>query len=113
MNIVDAIFLGCGVYMLYHTYIMRTKGIIPEGILINKDQPLPKDADIAGFILDMFWKSVVVGIGTCLSGILGLVSAKVPALGGIATGSLFVLFAIWVVFVVFLKKAHRKFLHIK
>ena len=113
MSIIDALVFGCGINILYHTYIMKRDGVIPKGVMINKDMVIPKDADVAGFILDMFWKGIFVGVCACFSGILGIVSAEVASLQWMATIFSFVFFGVLVVFIVFLKKAQKKFLHIK
>ena len=112
MSIIDALVFGCGIYILYHTYIMKRDGVIPIGVMINKDMAVPKDADVAGFILDMFWKGIMVGLCACFSGIIGILSVKITSLQMIATIFSFVFFGILVVFIVFLKKAQKKFLHI-
>ena len=112
MSIIDALVFGCGIYILYHTYIMKRDGVIPIGVMINKDMAVPKDADVAGFILDMFWKGIMVGLCACFSGIIGILSVKITSLQIIATIFSFVFFGILVVFIVFLKKAQKKFLHI-
>ena len=112
MSIIDALVFGCGLYILYHTYIMKRDAVIPKGVMINKDMIVPKDADVAGFILDMFWKGIVVGLCACFSGIFGLISAKITDLQNIATIISFAFFGVLVVFVVMLKKAQKKYLHI-
>ncbi len=112
MSIIDALVFGCGIYIMYHTYIMKRDGVIPQGVMLNKDMIVPKDADVAGFILDMFWKGIVVGLCACVSGILGILSVKITQLEIVATIFSFVFFAILVIFIVFLKRAQKKFLHI-
>ena len=112
MSIIDALVFGCGIYILYQTYIMKRDGVIPVGVMLNKDMTVPKDADVAGFILDMFWKGIVVGLCACFSGIVGILSVNMSQLQMFATIFSFVFFGILVVFIVFLKKAQKKFLHI-
>ena len=112
MSIIDAIVFGCGIYILYQSYIMRRDGIIPIGVMLNKDMKIPKDADVAGFILQMFWKGIFVGVCACASGIIGILSVRITQLQMFATVFSFVFFAILVVFIVFLKKAQAKYLHI-
>ena len=112
MSIIDALVFGCGIYILYHTYIMKRDGVIPKGVMINKDMIIPKDADVAGFILDMFWKGIIAGVSACVSGILGLASVELEGLQIFATIFCFVMVVILIVFIVFLKKAQKKFLHI-
>ena len=112
MGIVDAIVFCCGIYMLYQTYIMKRDAAIPQGFYINKDMTIPKDADIAGFVLSMYWKGIIAGVSACVSGILGLASAEIEGLDIFATVFSFVFFGILVVFIVLLKKAQKKFLHI-
>lgn len=112
MSIIDALVFGCGLYILYHTYIMKRDGEIPKGVMINKDMNIPKDADVAGFILDMYWKGIIVGICACFSGIIGILSVEMTGLQMFATIFSFVFFGVLVVFIVLLKKAQKKFLHI-
>ena len=113
MSFIDALVFGCGLYILYHSYTMKKEGVIPKGVMINKDMTIPKDADVAGFILDMYWKGIVVGICACLSGIIGILSLEKVQLEIVATICSFVFFAVLVIFIVFLKKAQKKFLHIE
>lgn len=112
MSIIDALVLCCGVYMIYQTFIMRRDGVIPQGFFINKDVKIPKDADVAGFILDMFWKGIIAGVSTCVSGIVGLASTQLTGLQIFATIFCFVMVVILIVFMIFLKKAQKKYLHI-
>ena len=91
---------------------MKRDGIIPIGVMLNKDMIVPKDADVAGFILDMFWKGIIVGLCACIGGILGILSVKITQLQIVATIFSFVFFGVLIIFIVFLKKAQKKFLHI-
>ena len=112
MSIIDGLVFCCGIYILYHTYIMKRDGVIPKGVMINKDMVIPKDADVAGFILDMFWKGILVGLCACFSGIIGILSVRITQLQIVATIFSFVFFGILVLFIVVLKKAQKKYLHI-
>ncbi|MBR5597678.1 MAG: hypothetical protein IKW30_09770 [Lachnospiraceae bacterium] len=112
MSIVDVMVLGSGIYILYHTFIMKRNNEIPKGIMIAKDMVLPKDADVAGFILDMYLKGIIVGLSACISGVFGLLSVKITQLQSIAAIVSFAFFGVLVAFIVFLKKAQKKYLHI-
>ena len=112
MSVIDALVFGCGLYILYHTYIMKRDGVIPKGVMINKDSMIPKDADVPGFILNMFWKGMMAGFSACFSGILGILSVKIEGLQMFATFFSVVFFVVLIIFIVSLKKAHKKFLHI-
>ncbi len=113
MSIIDALVFGCGIYILYHTFIMKRDGVIPQGVMINKDMTIPKNADVAGFILYMFWKGIIVGVCACISGCLGILSVKITSLQMAATCFCFIFFAVLIIFIVLLKKAQKKYLHIK
>lgn len=112
MGIIDAVVFCCGIYMLYQTFIMKRDGVIPQGFYINKDMTIPRDADVAGFILDMYWKGIIAGVSACISGILGLFSAKLAGLEIFATIFCFVMVVVLIIFIIFLKKAQSKYLHI-
>ena len=74
---------------------------------------LPKDADIAAFILTMYWKGMLTGIAAAISGVLGILSVNEPSLQWIAIIGYFGFVAVVVWFIVYLKIAHKKYLHIK
>lgn len=113
MSFIDALFIGCGFYIIYQSYTMKKDGFIPEGVMLNKGTILPKDADIPGFILSMFWKGIITGIAAAISGALGILSVNTPALQWIAIIGYFTFVAVVIWFIVYLKIAHRKYLHIK
>ena len=112
MSIIDALVFGCGLYIMYHSYIMKRDGVIPVGVMVNKDMIISKDADVAGFILNMFWKGIAVGCCACFSGVIGIISVKIVPLQIVATIFSFVFFGILIVFIISLKKAQKKYLHI-
>ena len=112
MSIIDALVIGYGLYIIYHTYIMKRDGIIPKGVMINRGMIIPKDADIAGFILDMYFKGIFVGLCACFSGVFGILSVRFTQLQNVAALVCFAFFGVLIVFIVFLKKAQKKYLHI-
>lgn len=112
MSIIDALVFGCGLYILYHTYIMKRDGVIPKGVMITKDMVVPKDADIAGFIMDMYLKGMIVGVCACFSGIFGILSVRFTQLQSATFLVSCAFFGVLVVFIIFLKKAQKKYLHL-
>lgn len=112
MSFIDGLFICCGIYIIYQSFTMQKDGYIPEGVMINKGTVLPKDADIAGFILNMYWKGIITGIAACISGILGILSADMVQLQTAAIIGYFGFVAVIVWFIVLLKKAHKIYLHI-
>ena len=113
MSFIDALFICCGFYIIYQSYTMKKDGFIPEGVMLNKGTILPKEADIAGFILNMFWKGILTGLAAAVSGALGILCVNTPSLEWIAIVGYFGFVAIVVWFIVYLKIAHKKYLHIK
>ncbi len=61
-------------------------------MLLNKDMNVPKDADVAGFILEMFWKGIVVGLGAITPGLSGSVLLVIFGLYQKALNSISTLF---------------------
>ena len=112
MSVIDALVFGCGIYILYHTYIMKRDGVIPKGVMINKDMIIPKDADIAGFIMDMYLKGIIVGLSACFSGSFGILSVRFTQLQAATVLVSAAFFGVLIVFIVFLKKAQKKYLHL-
>lgn len=111
MYAIDGLFILCGIYMIYQSVVMRKDGCIPEGFMINKGTVIPKEADIPGFILTMTWKGVGAGVIACISGALAILSQENPALENISIIFYFVSVIVIVIFIIFLKKAQKKYLH--
>ena len=105
MSFIDGLFIGCGIYIVYQSVVMRKEGVIPEGVMLNKGTVLSNNADIAGFILSMYWKGI-------MSGLLGILSVNITALEWAAIVGYFSFVAVVVWFIIYLKMAHRKYLHI-
>ena len=112
MRFIDGLFIACGFYIVYQSFSMRKDGMIPEGVMLSKGTVLSREADIAGFILAMYWKGIVTGLAAAVSGVLGILSVNTPALEWVAIVGYFGFVAIVVWFIIFLKMAHKKYLHI-
>ena len=113
MSFIDGLFICCGIYIVYQSFTMKKDGRIPEGLMINKGTIIPKDADIIGFILFMYWKGIITGIAACISGLLGVLSTNRVELQTVSIFGYFGFVAVITWFIIFLKKAHHKYLHIK
>lgn len=110
MYVIDGMFILCGIYMIYQSVVMRKEGYIPEGFMINKGTVLKKEADVAGFILDMTWKGIMTGVVACVSGTVAILSQENPAFENLAIIFYFISVLIIVIFIVFLKRAQKKYL---
>ena len=113
MSFIDGLFIACGFYIVYQAYTMKKDGYIPEGVMLTKGTILPKDADVSSFILVMFWKGMITGIAAIISGVLGILSVNEPSLQWVAIIGYFGFVAVVVWFIVYLKIAHKRYLHIK
>lgn len=112
MSVIDVLLFGCGIYIMYHSYIMKRDGIIPTGVMLSNGMKIPQDADVAGFILYMSGKGMIVGGLACLSGLFGILSVRITSLQIVVTIFSLVFFVVFIAFIVALKKAHKKYLHI-
>ena len=112
MSFIDGLFIGCGIYIVYQSVVMRKEGVIPEGVMLNKGTVLSNNADIVGFILSMYWKGIITGLAAVVSGLLGILSVNITALEWAAIVGYFSFVAVVVWFIIYLKMAHRKYLHI-
>ena len=112
MSVIDALLFGCGIYIMYHSYIMKRDGVIPTGVMLSSGMIIPQDADVAGFILHMYGKGMIVGALACLSGLVGILSVRITSLQIIVTIFSLIFFVVFIAFIMALKKAHKKYLHI-
>lgn len=79
-SIMDVIFVGAGLYMLYAWYLMKTKGEIKTALLMNKDVQLKKCKDLEGYKKFISPKMLIFGIACTLYGAFGLVNTYVMPL---------------------------------
>lgn len=91
-SILDVIFVGAGLYVLYALVLMKTKGEIKTGVLMGKDVQLKKCRDLEGFKNYVAPRMLVFGIACALYGGAGLVNTYVTALPVALYGVVAVLF---------------------
>ena len=70
--------LAWGAFTLGKTQSMKKEGIIPKGVMVSKKANIPHNADVAGFIHDMYWKGMVLGVLGCIMGITDMVNLFYP-----------------------------------
>lgn len=70
-TILDMIIIGCGIYVLYGYYQLKTKGIIKEGLLLPKGLSPKRCKDKDGYIADMAPKLLIYGIIMLVCGVVG------------------------------------------
>lgn len=87
-------------------------GIIPKGVMVSKKATIPNNADVAGFIRNMYWKGMVLGGLGCVMGISDMVKLSYPLPQFVIIIIYCVFFISWAVFGICMKKAQKKFLHI-
>ncbi len=108
-SIMDFIMVGAGVYLLYAWYLLKFKGEIKEGVLVQSGQA-KKCKDPEGYRQYMAPKLLVFALCAIASGGLGLYSDFVKPINSIVylcfTG---VFFAVLVLFVYYTKKATERF----
>ena len=97
-SILDVIFVGAGIYVLYAWVMMKTKGEIITSILMSKDVELRKCKDLEGYKAYIAPRMLVFGIAAILYGAAGLVNTYVTPLPGavyVAVMALFLAVLIW------------------
>ena len=112
MDYFGVLMLAWGAFTLGKTQSMKKEGIIPKGVMVSKKAVIPHSADVAGFIQDMYWKGMVVGILGCIMGITDMVNIIYPQPQFVKIGVYVVFFAAWAVFGICLKRAQKKYLHL-
>lgn len=76
-SIVDILFVGIGLYMLYSCILMKTTGEIKTGFLMNRDVDLRKCKDLEGYKAFIFPKLLALAAMTLLYGLMGMINTYV------------------------------------
>lgn len=109
-SVLDVIFVGAGIYVLYAWVMMKTKGEIITSILMSKDVELRKCKDLEGYKAYIAPRMLVFGIAAILYGAAGLVNTYVTPLPGAVYGAVMVLFlAVLIWYALATRKGVQKF----
>ena len=109
-SLLDIIFVGAGVYMLYAWFLLTTKGEIKQEVLMSKDINLKKCKDLEGYKAYIAPKMIVFAVGALIYGGAGLVNSYVTPLPSIVHNVLMVVFLIDLVwFALMSRKGTEKF----
>ncbi|MBR2187868.1 MAG: hypothetical protein IJ860_00435 [Eubacterium sp.] len=104
----DIIILLCGVYMIYGAFSLKNGGDLPQTFW-NKDYPIPKCKDRAGFAAFMVPRLIGCGAVIVLDGVLGLIGDRYTDLSFLSFITMGLVIAILVWYVIFTRKAQRLF----
>ena len=109
-SVLDVIFVGAGIYVLYAWVMMKTKGEIITSILMSKDVELRKCKDLEGYKAYIAPRMLVFGIAAILYGAAGLVNIYVTPLPGAVYGAVMALFlAVLIWYAIATRKGVQKF----
>ena len=109
-SLLDIIFVGAGLYMLYAWFLMTTKGEVKQEVLMSKDIDLKKCKDLEGYKTYIAPKMLVFTVGALIYGGAGLVNSYVTPIPLMVYNILMVAFLIdllW--FAVMARKGTEKF----
>ena len=111
MSVFGVFMLAWGAYTMAQVNQMKKRGEVPKGIMIGKNATIPRGADVAGFIKDMYAKGMLIGVLGCIMGISDMIK-EMYSLPQIVSIVVYVVFFVSLaVFGICLKKAQKKFLH--
>ena len=109
-SVLDVIFVGAGIYVLYAWVMMKTKGEIITSILMSKDVELRKCKDLEGYKAYIAPRMLVFGIAAILYGAAGLVNTYVAPLPGAVYGAVMALFLVVLIwYAIATRKGVQKF----
>lgn len=78
---VDLLFAGCGVYVLYAWYLMKTKGVVKENILMSREVSMKRCKDKDGYMKYIAPRILVFGIALTIVGLIGFADDYYKFLG--------------------------------
>jgi len=109
-SLMDVLFVGAGLYMIFSWYVLKTKGEIKTDLVLPKDVNLKKCKDIEAYKAFIAPKMIVMGICCLLYGILGLVNTYAYALPmPVYVGSMLVFFVVIVWFAMQTKNGYKRY----
>lgn len=109
-SILDVIFVGAGMYVLYAWVLLKTKGEITTSILMNKDVNLNKCKDLEGYKTYIAPRLLIFGIACLLYGAAGLINSYVMELPLALYGAIMaVFFVVLIWFALAARKGVQKF----
>ena len=110
-SVLDVIFVGAGIYVLYGWLMLRIKGeIVTTSILLGKDVELRKCKDLDGYKAYIAPKMLIFGIAAVLYGAAGLVNSYVTPLPGAVYGAVMALFLVVLIwYAIATRKGVQKF----
>ena len=109
-SIMDIIFAGAGLYVVYAWYLLKKTGEIKREILMNKDVNLRKCKNLEGYKTFIAPRMLLFGLASVALGLVGLINTYVvslPAAVYVGCMVLFMVVLIW--FTMQSKKALRMF----
>ena len=72
---VGIVVFACGIYCLYATILMKTKGEINQNILLGREYQFKKCKDTEAYIREMFPHLCLFAIVTTLSGLVDMINS--------------------------------------
>ena len=109
-SLMDIIIIAAGVYLLYGWFQLKFENYITPGIMIPKDLDQSKCKDLEGFKSYMGLRTLITGLCSVVSGLLGIISAYVVKINPVIYWVMyFVFFAVLVWYMVASKKAQKNF----
>lgn len=83
-SLMDAIFVGAGLYMFYTLYLMKKTGEIKTSMLLSKEVDVRKCKDLEGYKKFMEPKMIIFGAACLVYGAFGLTNSYVMPVPQIA-----------------------------
>lgn len=109
-SLMDIIIIAAGAYLLYGWFQLRFLNIITPGIMIPKDMNQSQCKDLEGFKRYMGLRTLITGLCSVASGLLGILSAYVVKINPIFYWVMyFLFFAVLIWFMVASKKAQKMY----
>ncbi len=110
VSIFDLLITGSGLYLIYVTVIMKTKGEITRGVIVSGNVDIERMRDKDGFIRYMYGKSLFMGILTVAAGAVNMANFYFRGPAWVSMAAIGGYCAMLAVFAVLTIKARKKFI---
>ena len=109
VSLIDIMFVGCGVYVLYVYYCLKFKGEIKETLLLPKGTDPKRCKDKEAYIAEMSNTVLIYGIAVLFCGVMCILEDEYRLLGNYYLLVLVVFVCVTIWFTVQGKKALKKY----
>lgn len=112
-SVIDILFIGSGIYLIYSAYMAKKNGIITANVMLGKDMDEKSIKDKTGFIEYMSKRILLAGIMVILAGGLNFINDSFFSSKAVTAAASAIILAAIVIYVAACKKGQKAYMELK